>query len=87
MAFDLDGQRVVVAGGSRGIGRSIALAFARAGPAFPPARAGPRTSRGRTPRSPYMGAQRIRRPATSQTETESSDTPGRPRQRSAASTF
>jgi 3-oxoacyl-[acyl-carrier protein] reductase len=31
MAFDLDGQRVVVAGGSRGIGRSIALAFARAG--------------------------------------------------------
>jgi len=30
MAFDLDGQRVVVAGGSRGIGRSIALAFARA---------------------------------------------------------
>jgi 3-oxoacyl-[acyl-carrier protein] reductase len=31
MAFDFDGRRVVVAGGSRGIGRSIALAFARAG--------------------------------------------------------
>lgn len=29
--FRLDGYRVVVAGGSRGIGRSIALAFARAG--------------------------------------------------------
>jgi NADP-dependent 3-hydroxy acid dehydrogenase YdfG len=31
MAFDFDGRRVVVAGGSRGIGRSIALAFAQAG--------------------------------------------------------
>jgi 3-oxoacyl-[acyl-carrier protein] reductase len=31
MAFDFNGKRVVVAGGSRGIGRSIALAFARAG--------------------------------------------------------
>jgi NAD(P)-dependent dehydrogenase (short-subunit alcohol dehydrogenase family) len=31
MAFDFDGRQVVVAGGSRGIGRSIALAFARAG--------------------------------------------------------
>jgi NAD(P)-dependent dehydrogenase (short-subunit alcohol dehydrogenase family) len=87
MAFDLDGQRVVVAGGSRGIGRSIALAFARAGASVSTCARGARTSRGRTPRSPYMGAQRIRRPATSQTETESSDTPGRPRQRSAASTF
>ena len=31
MAFDFTGRRVVVAGGSRGIGRSIALAFAQAG--------------------------------------------------------
>ena len=31
MTFDFDGRRVVVAGGSRGIGRSIALAFAQAG--------------------------------------------------------
>lgn len=31
MAFDFQGRRVVVAGGSRGIGRSIALAFAAAG--------------------------------------------------------
>jgi 3-oxoacyl-[acyl-carrier protein] reductase len=31
MGFDFKGRRVVVAGGSRGIGRSIALAFARAG--------------------------------------------------------
>jgi 3-oxoacyl-[acyl-carrier protein] reductase len=31
MAFDFSGKRVVVAGGSRGIGRSIALAFAAAG--------------------------------------------------------
>jgi len=31
--FRLDGYRVVVAGGSRGIGRAIALAFARAGAA------------------------------------------------------
>lgn len=31
--FDFHGYRVVVAGGSRGIGRSIALAFARAGAA------------------------------------------------------
>ena len=31
MAFNFDGRRVVVAGGSRGIGRSIALGFARAG--------------------------------------------------------
>jgi 3-oxoacyl-[acyl-carrier protein] reductase len=31
MAFEFDGRRVVVAGGSRGIGRSIALAFARVG--------------------------------------------------------
>jgi 3-oxoacyl-[acyl-carrier protein] reductase len=31
MAFDFDGRRVVIAGGSRGIGRSIALAFARTG--------------------------------------------------------
>src|SRR6516165_9702197 len=31
MALDFDGRRVVVAGGSRGIGRSIALAFAQAG--------------------------------------------------------
>jgi 3-oxoacyl-[acyl-carrier protein] reductase len=30
-AFDFNGYRVVVAGGSRGIGRSIALAFAQAG--------------------------------------------------------
>ncbi|MFY9514453.1 MAG: SDR family oxidoreductase [Rubrivivax sp.] len=31
MAFDFQGRRVVVAGGSRGIGRGIALAFAAAG--------------------------------------------------------
>jgi 3-oxoacyl-[acyl-carrier protein] reductase len=31
MAFDFKGKRVVVAGGSRGIGRSIALGFAQAG--------------------------------------------------------
>jgi 3-oxoacyl-[acyl-carrier protein] reductase len=31
MAFDFTGRRVVVAGGSRGIGRSIALGFAAAG--------------------------------------------------------
>jgi 3-oxoacyl-[acyl-carrier protein] reductase len=34
MAFDFTGRRVVVAGGSRGIGRSIALAFAQAGAAI-----------------------------------------------------
>jgi NAD(P)-dependent dehydrogenase (short-subunit alcohol dehydrogenase family) len=50
MAFNFDGRRAVVAGGSRGIGRSIALGFARAGA-------------GVSPRSPHMGAQRIRRPA------------------------
>ena len=33
MAFNFTGRRVVVAGGSRGIGRSIALAFAGAGAA------------------------------------------------------
>jgi 3-oxoacyl-[acyl-carrier protein] reductase len=33
MAFDFTGRRVVVAGGSRGIGRSIALGFAAAGAA------------------------------------------------------
>ena len=33
MAFDFSGKRVVVAGGSRGIGRSIALGFAAAGAA------------------------------------------------------
>ncbi|HEX7814122.1 SDR family oxidoreductase [Dyella sp.] len=33
MPFDFHGYRVVVAGGSRGIGRSIALAFAQAGAA------------------------------------------------------
>jgi 3-oxoacyl-[acyl-carrier protein] reductase len=33
MAFDFSGRRVVVAGGSRGIGRSIGLAFAQAGAA------------------------------------------------------
>jgi NAD(P)-dependent dehydrogenase (short-subunit alcohol dehydrogenase family) len=31
MNLDVGGKRVVVAGGSRGIGRSIALAFAAAG--------------------------------------------------------
>jgi 3-oxoacyl-[acyl-carrier protein] reductase len=31
MAFDFNGKRVVVCGGSRGIGRSIALGFAEAG--------------------------------------------------------
>lgn len=31
MSFDFTGKRVVVAGGSKGIGRSIALGFARAG--------------------------------------------------------
>ena len=31
MAFDFTGKRILVAGGSRGIGRSIALAFAAAG--------------------------------------------------------
>jgi len=33
MAYDFTGRRVFVAGGSRGIGRSIALAFAKAGAA------------------------------------------------------
>ena len=33
MTFDFDGRRVVVAGGSRGIGRAIALSFAQAGAA------------------------------------------------------
>jgi 3-oxoacyl-[acyl-carrier protein] reductase len=33
MAFDFDGKRVIVCGGSRGIGRSIALGFAEAGAA------------------------------------------------------
>ncbi len=33
MAFDFSGKRVVVCGGSRGIGRSIALGFAQAGAA------------------------------------------------------
>lgn len=33
MPFDFNGKRVVVCGGSRGIGRSIALGFARAGAA------------------------------------------------------
>ncbi|MFC0400900.1 SDR family NAD(P)-dependent oxidoreductase [Paraburkholderia rhizosphaerae] len=33
MSFDFNGKRVVVAGGSRGIGRGIALAFAQAGAA------------------------------------------------------
>jgi len=33
MAFDFSGKRVIVTGGSRGIGRSIALAFADAGAA------------------------------------------------------
>ena len=33
MAFDFTGRRALVAGGSRGIGRSIALAFAQAGAA------------------------------------------------------
>src|SRR6266436_5971221 len=31
MPFDFTGKRVIVAGGSRGIGRSIALGFAAAG--------------------------------------------------------
>src|SRR5437016_721998 len=31
MKFDFKGRRVVVCGGSRGIGRSIALGFAKAG--------------------------------------------------------
>ena len=31
MGFDFTGKRVLVAGGSRGIGRAIALGFARAG--------------------------------------------------------
>jgi 3-oxoacyl-[acyl-carrier protein] reductase len=33
MGFDFNSKRVVVAGGSRGIGRSIALGFAQAGAA------------------------------------------------------
>jgi len=33
MAFDFDGKRVIVCGGSRGIGRSVALGFAEAGAA------------------------------------------------------
>src|SRR6185437_8403449 len=31
MSFEFSGKRIIVAGGSRGIGRSIALAFAAAG--------------------------------------------------------
>ena len=31
MSFDFTGKKVVVCGGSRGIGRSIALGFAAAG--------------------------------------------------------
>ncbi len=37
MAFDFKGKRVVVCGGSRGIGRSIALGFAAAAAASPSA--------------------------------------------------
>ena len=33
MAFDFGGKRAIVCGGSRGIGRAIALGFARAGAA------------------------------------------------------
>ncbi|HEY7576930.1 MAG TPA: SDR family NAD(P)-dependent oxidoreductase, partial [Acetobacteraceae bacterium] len=33
MAFDFTGKRAIVCGGSRGIGRSIALGFAQAGAA------------------------------------------------------
>jgi NAD(P)-dependent dehydrogenase (short-subunit alcohol dehydrogenase family) len=78
MAFDYDGRRVVVAGGSRGIGRSIVGLRAGRGRRVD-LRAGRRTSRGRTPRSPHtVGAQCIGRPATSRTGTQSSATSGRP---------
>ena len=50
MALDFDGRRVVVAGGSRGIGRSIALAFAQAGAGVSICARGRKTSHGRTPK-------------------------------------
>jgi len=43
MAFDFDGKRVIVCGGSRGIGRSIALGFAEAGAAVSICARGPET--------------------------------------------
>ena len=47
-AFDFSGYRVVVAGGSRGIGRSIALGFAEAGAAVSICARGPSAYRARS---------------------------------------
>ena len=87
MAFDFAGKRVVVCGGSRGIGRSIALGFAAGGRRRVDLRARRRGAGGRpAPRSPSSATPRTPALATWPTRGDQRATSPRRRRRSAAST-
>ena len=86
MKIDLSGKRAVVTGGSRGIGRAIALGLPKPARRCRSAPAAPTVSRRCATRSPRMASRRTRKPATSPTRKPCRPISTRPPRRSAGST-
>ena len=85
MKIDLSGKRAVVTGGSRGIGRAIALVSPKPARRYRSAPAAPTASRRCARRSPRTASRRMRRPATSPTRRRCPPISMQPPRRSAAS--